>query len=147
MNAEVFLYADRVTDSMNTAIEETRRRRELQQAYNIEHGITPESIKKAIKKGIEEEIAARHIVQEAAGIKDDTKYITQEFLNELEGEMLSAAESLEFERAAQLRDRIMQLKKQLGQEVSLGDHEPAKPQQKPPKRKKSSQRGQSFPKK
>ena len=147
VNAEVFLYADRVTDSMNTAIEETRRRRELQQAYNIEHGITPESIKKAIKKGIEEEIAARHIVQEAAGIKDDTKYITQEFLNELEGEMLSAAESLEFERAAQLRDRIMQLKKQLGQEVSLGDHEPAKPQQKPPKRKKSSQRGQSFPKK
>ena len=147
VNAEVFLYADRVTDSMNTAIEETRRRRELQQAYNIEHGITPESIKKAIKKGIEEEIAARHIVQEAAGIKDDTKYITQEFLNELEGEMLSAAESLEFERAAQLRDRIMQLKKQLGQEVSLGDHEPAKPQQKPPRRKQSSQRGKSFPKK
>ena len=147
VNAQVILYADRMTDSMNVAIEETRRRRELQRAYNIEHGITPETIKKAIKRGIEEEIAARHIVQESAGIKDDTKYITQEFLNELEGEMLAAAESLEFERAAQLRDRIMQLKKQLGQEVSLDDHAPAKPQQKPPRRKKSSQRGKSFPKK
>ena len=126
----VILYADSMTDSMNTAIEETRRRRSIQMAYNAEHGITPETIKKAIRRGIEEEIAARHVVQNAAGIKDDRTYITQEFIAELETEMLAAAEQLEFERAAQLRDRIVQLKKQVGNEVSLSDHEPAKQQKK-----------------
>ncbi len=130
VNAQVILYADTMTDSMNQAIEETRRRRALQMAYNAEHGITPETIKKAIRRGIEEEIAARHIVQQTSGAKDDTTYITQEFIAELEAEMLSAAEQLEFERAAQLRDRIQQLKKQLGKEVSLDDHAPAKPQKK-----------------
>ncbi len=130
VNAMVILYADSMTDSMNTAIEETRRRRSIQMAYNAEHGITPETIKKAIRRGIEEEIAARHVVQNAAGIKDDRTYITQEFIAELETEMLAAAEQLEFERAAQLRDRIVQLKKQVGNEVSLSDHEPAKQQKK-----------------
>ena len=115
VNAEVFLYADTVTDSMQRAIEETQRRRELQLRYNEEHGITPETIRKAIRKGIEEEIAARRIVQQTGGLEDETQYITQEFLNELEAEMLSAAEQLEFERAAQLRDRIMALKEQMGQ--------------------------------
>lgn len=130
VNAQVILYADSMTDSMNEAIEETRRRRALQMAYNAEHGITPETIKKAIRRGIEEEIAARHIVQTASGAKDDTTYITQEFIAELEAEMMSAAEQLDFERAAQLRDRIQQLKKQVGKAVSLDDHEPAKPQRK-----------------
>ena len=109
INAEVILYADKVTNSMQRAIDETDRRRALQLAYNTEHGITPEGIKKAIRKGIEEEIQARKEAAEAVG-RDETEEVTAEYLNELEGEMLKAAENLEFERAAALRDRIMSLK-------------------------------------
>ncbi len=119
VNAEVILYADRVTESMQRAIDETRRRRQLQLEYNRRHGITPETIRKAIRKGIEEEVAAHRIAREAAGIRDETKYVTQEYINELEAEMLAAAERLEFERAAQLRDRILELKRQLGEEPSV----------------------------
>ncbi|QDV37859.1 excinuclease ABC subunit UvrB [Tautonia plasticadhaerens] len=111
VNAEVVLYADTVTRSMQNAIDETNRRREKQLAYNAEHGITPETIRKAIRRGIEEEIQARSIARKAVG-KDERGAITEEYLNELEGEMLQAAESLEFERAAALRDRILQLRSQ-----------------------------------
>ena len=121
VNAEVILYADTVTESMQRAIDETERRRALQLEYNREHGITPETIRKAIRKGIEEEIQARKLAQTSAGISDEQTFVTQEFLNELEAEMLSAAESLEFERAAQLRDRILQLKQQMGQKIAEGD--------------------------
>jgi excinuclease ABC subunit B len=121
VNAEVILYADTVTDSMQRAIEETRRRRELQLAYNQEHGITPETIRKAIRQGIEEEIAAHKLAESVAGSAD---YVTQEYLEELHQEMLAAAESLEFERAALLRDRIAQLK---GEKI-------ASPQNKKPRR-------------
>jgi excinuclease ABC subunit B len=109
VNAEVVLYADKVTESMQRAIEETQRRRQLQQEYNTTHGITPETVKTAISMGIEEEIAAHKFAQEAAGQQD---YVTQEYLEELHGEMLAAAANLEFERAAQLRDRIAELKGQ-----------------------------------
>ncbi len=115
VNAEVLLYADRVTDSMQRAIDETNRRRKLQIAYNEEHGITPETIQKAIRRGIEEEIAARKVERESAGISDEGQFVTEEFIRELEAEMLSAAEQLDFERAAQLRDRIHDLKKKTGQ--------------------------------
>ncbi|WP_417378559.1 excinuclease ABC subunit UvrB [Gimesia sp.] len=114
VNAEVILYADRVTPSMQNAMDETERRRAIQEEYNREHGITPASIKKAIKRGIEEEIEARQLVRESVGFKDESEYITQEFLGELEQEMLEAAEKLEFERAALLRDRIDDLKNQRG---------------------------------
>jgi excinuclease ABC subunit B len=146
VNAKVILYADKVTNSMQQAIDETKRRRELQLAYNEANEITPETIQKAIRKGIEEEIAAHNLVQETAGA-DETHYVTQEFVNELEGEMMKAAEGLEFERAAQLRDRIMQLKQQIGQEVPLSDSEPAKTQSKKSRRgRKSSGRGGRVPK-
>ncbi len=146
VNAKVILYADKVTDSMQQAIDETNRRRELQLAYNKANGITPETIQKAIRKGIEEEIAAHNLVQETAGA-DETHYVTQEFINELEGEMMKAAEGLEFERAAQLRDRIMQLKQQIGQEVPVSDSEPAKTQSKKSRRgRKGSGRGGRVPK-
>jgi len=118
VNAEVYLYADQITESMQNAIDETNRRRELQLAYNQEHGITPATIKKAIKKGIEEEIQARRVAQEAAGISSETQFATQEFLNELEGEMLAAAAAQEYERAAELRNRIIALKQQMGKELS-----------------------------
>lgn len=109
VNAEVILYADRTTDSMQRAMEETRRRRELQMAYNAEHGITPETVRTAIGLGIEEEIASHKFVQEVAGQKAED-YVTEEYLEELHGEMLAAASNLEFERAAQLRDKIAELK-------------------------------------
>jgi excinuclease ABC subunit B len=121
VNAEVVLYADMVTESMQKAIDETNRRRDLQLRYNTEHGITPETIRKAIRRGIEEEIEARRLVQSAGGMASEEQYVTQEFLNELEQEMLAAAEMLEFERAAQLRDRILTLKKQMGHSVAAGD--------------------------
>jgi excinuclease ABC subunit B len=109
VNAEVILYADRVTDSMAKAIDETARRRTLQEEYNKKHGITPRSVVSAIASVIEEEVAAHQLAVEAAGVSPDD-YVTEEYLEELQKEMLAAAENLEFERAAQLRDRIAKLK-------------------------------------
>jgi excinuclease ABC subunit B len=123
VNAEVILYADEVTDSMQRAIDETNRRREMQLKYNAEHGITPETIRKAIRAGIESEIAARRLVTRIAGREED-EYVTQEYLEDLHRQMLEAAENLEFERAAQLRDMIFRLR---GQAV-------ATPQVKKPRR-------------
>src|SRR5207249_10444433 len=91
--------------------DETERRGELQVAYNAEHGNTPETVKSAISMGIEEEIAAHKMVAELAGQPGDD-YVTEEYLEELHAEMLQAAANLEFERAAQLRDRIAKLKGQ-----------------------------------
>jgi excinuclease ABC subunit B len=108
-NAEVVLYADKVTNSMQRAIDETQRRRMLQLKYNAENGITPETIKKAIRRGIEEEIQARGIARRAIG-RDETTDNTAEYLNALEAEMLEAAEKLDFERAAALRDKILELR-------------------------------------
>ena len=121
VNAEVVLYADRVTDSMQQALDETGRRRILQAEYNQRCGITPETIKKAIRRGIEEEIEAKRLAQKVIGAESESQYVTQEYLSELEAEMLAAAESLEFERAAKLRDRIVQLKKQVGKPVPAED--------------------------
>jgi excinuclease ABC subunit B len=123
VNAEVVLYADKVTESMQRALDETNRRRALQMEYNTQHGITPETIKKAIRRGIEEEVAAQRVVQEAVGSPTVEQFVTQEYLNELEAEMLRAAEQLDFERAAKLRDQIVSLKKRLGQAVPQGDDE------------------------
>jgi excinuclease ABC subunit B len=109
VNAEVVLYADTVTNSMQRAIDETNRRRAIQLAYNAEHGITPETIVKAIRRGIEEEVQAKSEARKAVG-RDEITDATEEYLNELEAEMLKAAEGLEFERAAALRDRITQLR-------------------------------------
>lgn len=125
VNAEVILYADKVTDSMQRAIDETDRRRELQTAYNVKHGITPATIQKAIRRGIEEEIAARKVEREAVGISTEEQLVTEEFIGELEAEMLQAAKLLDFERAAQLRDRIQDLKKKIGESVPEEKSKPA----------------------
>jgi excinuclease ABC subunit B len=118
VNAKVFLYADKITEAMKNAIEETERRREIQRRYNEEHGITPETIRKNIRAGIESEAEAHREANAAVGRGDDAEYITEEYINELEAEMLAAADGLEFERAAALRDRIMQLRDSLGKKVS-----------------------------
>ncbi len=121
VNAKVMLYADKVTDSMQRAIEETRRRREMQRIYNAEHGITPETIRKSIRAGIEAESAAHARSHAAVGRADEAQYITEEYLDELETEMLAAADALEFERAAALRDRILQLREQMGKSLDQAE--------------------------
>jgi len=111
VNAEVILYADKVTPAMQQAMEETRRRRELQEAYNLKHGITPETVRKEIRRGLETELAAHRTAREAVRLSE-AEYDATETLADLEREMLEAAEALEFERAAELRDRIRRLKEQ-----------------------------------
>jgi excinuclease ABC subunit B len=118
VNAKVILYADKVTAAMKNAIDETRRRRRVQEDYNRQHGITPETIRKSIRSGIEAEVAAHRQANAAVGRTDEAEYVTQEYINELEAEMLAAAEALEFERAAALRDRIVQLQESVGQRMS-----------------------------
>ena len=115
VNAKVILYADKVTDSMRKAIDETKRRRDIQQAYNEEHNITPETIRKNIRAGIEAESAAHREANAAVGRNDESVYVTEEYISELEAEMMLAAEALEFERAATLRDRITQLQESIGE--------------------------------
>jgi excinuclease ABC subunit B len=117
VNATVLLYADTVTDSMQRAIEETTRRRQMQEEYNRQHGITPETIRKAIRVGIESEMAAHERANAAAGSSDDAQYITEEYIRELETEMLTAARDMEFERAAAIRDRITAMRDAVGQSV------------------------------
>ena len=118
VNARVILYADTMTDSMQRAVEETRRRRKLQEDYNREHGITPETVRKSIKAGIESEAAAHARANAAVGRTNDEVYITEEYIGELEAEMLDAAAALEFERAAALRDRIEKMRSSLGKKVT-----------------------------
>jgi len=108
VNAQVILYADTVTNSMDRAIRETNRRRELQEEYNVSHGITPETIRKAIRTSLETEFMARRIAQEAL-TEDEQEYDREELIGILEKDMLEAAEQLEFERAAELRDKIKEL--------------------------------------
>ncbi|HEX4148405.1 MAG TPA: excinuclease ABC subunit UvrB [Pirellulales bacterium] len=121
VNAKVILYADKMTDSMQRAIEETSRRRALQQEYNRRHNITPETIRKSIRAGIESQINAHAQANAAVGRGDEAQYITEEYLSELEAEMLAAADALEFERAAGLRDRIEKLRASLGKTVAEAD--------------------------
>ena len=120
INAKVLLYADKVTDSMQRAVEETRRRRQLQEDYNRRHNITPETIRKNLHRGIEAEAAAHAKTYEMVHQNAD-QFVTQEYLNELEAEMLAAAEALEFERAAELRDRITELRGKVGQPLKTPD--------------------------
>jgi excinuclease ABC subunit B len=105
------MYADRTTPQMQMAIDETERRRARQQAYNKEHGITPETIRKAIRRGIEQELKARRTARDAVVVKaSDREYEVQELVGILQAEMLQAADKLDFEHAAKLRDQIAKLK-------------------------------------
>ena len=114
VNALVVMYADSMTDAMRAAIEETERRREKQLAYNAEHAITPETIKKAIRRGIEVELRARKTAREAVTATEDA-FDAEELVRQLEEEMLGAAQNLEFERAADLRDQAESLKKRIAE--------------------------------
>ena len=117
VNSKVILYGDKVTNSMQKAITETERRRKLQEVYNKKHGITPATVKKAILRGIESEASAHIQANAAVGRTDETQYITDEYIAELETEMHDAADDMEFERAAKIRDRIEQMRDAVGQPV------------------------------
>ncbi len=109
VNAEVILYADKMTPSMKRAMDETARRREIQLRYNQEHNITPETIRKAIRNTLAQEISARKVAREAVHVSEQ-EYDRTELIAALEQEMLEAAEKLDFERAAVLRDRVREMK-------------------------------------
>lgn len=115
VNGRVIMYADRITKSMDIAISETNRRREIQNKYNIEHNITP----KSVKKDIREIIQATKVAEDISEYKTENVEITnyESFIADLENEMLSAADSLEFERAASIRDEIKRLKEMWGLDV------------------------------
>ncbi len=109
INATVFLYADTVTGSMQKAIDETNRRRKIQLEYNEKHNITPETIKKEIRRSLSERIKARHTAREAVSFAE-SEYDKVELANQIEREMLESAQALDFERAAFLRDQLRELK-------------------------------------
>jgi len=114
-NGRVIMYADRVTDSMQRAISETERRRSIQIAYNEKHGIVPKTIQKGVRDSIEATKIAEEVesydVNDIRNLKDEAE-ISQAIIV-LKSEMMAAAENLEFERAAELRDKIMILEKKL----------------------------------
>jgi excinuclease ABC subunit B len=109
VNAKVILYADTVTPAMQKAMDETDRRRAIQTKYNADHGITPQTVQKAIRSTLESEVKARKTAQEAIHA-NDSQFDQTEIVRLLEEEMLQAAQNLEFERAAQLRDKIAEIK-------------------------------------
>ena len=121
VNAKVILYGDKVTEAMKNAIQETARRRAIQEAYNKEHGITPTTVFKPVSAGIGADLKNRREANEAAQQTGEVVYITEEFINELQTEMLQAAEDLEFERAGILRDRINRLQESIGEPLNSVD--------------------------
>jgi len=110
INAHVIMYADSITQSMQKAIEETGRRRQIQEAYNKEHGITPQGIKKAIKD-ITERVQAVAETRAPYMVTPISKEEISQLIKQLESQMKAAAKKLEFEKAAMIRDRISELRK------------------------------------
>ena len=109
MDSQVYLYGDKITPAMEQAITETRRRRKIQIAYNEKHGIKPTTIKKAIRNKLADQLKARRTAREAIHAPEQ-EFDRAELITELERQMLIAAEALEFEKAARLRDKISKLK-------------------------------------
>ena len=110
----VVMYADVMTDSMRNAIEETNRRREIQEAYNKEHGITPTTIKKAVRDLI---AVSKAVAETEVKLKKDPESMSKKelknLISQLEKQMRQAAADLNFEQAAELRDKMIELKKNL----------------------------------
>lgn len=108
VGGEVVLYADKVTDAMKVAMQETERRRKIQMEYNEKNGITPQTVKKEIRAGIEELLEAHKLSYEVAGLKvDEGRKL--DILQQLEQELERAVQNMEFERAAEIRDSINEI--------------------------------------
>ncbi|GAI20918.1 unnamed protein product [marine sediment metagenome] len=112
IDGHVIMYADTATNSMTRAMEETGRRRQVQEAYNREHGITPQGIRKAIKDITERVRAVAETRAPYIAAAPIAKEDVARLIKELESQMKTAARNLEFEKAALLRDRIIKLRKE-----------------------------------
>ncbi len=117
-HGHVIMYADKITDSMDKAISETRRRREIQMAYNKEHGITPKTIKKAINDvmgfmsdGDGNQVGSAEEVNRQ--LAELSRGEVMRVISSMEDDMAAAAQAMDFERAAQLRDEVVRLKAQM----------------------------------
>lgn len=111
-HGRVIMYADKITDSMRSAIDETKRRREIQDAYNKEHGIIPKTVKKDIRAAIEATQAAEEEVVYGIKETDDIDELKAN-VAKLTEEMMEAATNLQFERAAELRDKLKELEEKI----------------------------------
>lgn len=119
VHGRVIMYADNVTDSMRRAIDETNRRRSVQEAYNQEHGITPQTIQKRVKALIETtKVAETPGEYRTSRIETMSRAETLELISKLEKDMRQASKLLEFERAAELRDMIVELRQRLAEAPS-----------------------------
>ena len=118
VSGKVIMYAEKMTESMRRTIEETNRRRSIQQAYNETHGITPETIKKSIDNILQSTIIADGTGREKKVRSEEVDILelmdAQEALEALKKKMKSAADNLEFEEAAKLRDEIMRIEDSIG---------------------------------
>jgi len=119
LNGRVILYADRMTDAMKQTIEETERRRAKQLAWNAANNVTPVSIRKAITEGIEAIVKQRQLEEQITGIDGNTLDIAEQ-IKTMEEEMERMADELRFEEAAQLRDRILELKGEAKPQRGIG---------------------------
>lgn len=114
VNGQVIMYADRITDSMAKAISETERRRQIQLEFNMKHGITPETIKKAIRDVVRSEVVEDNTKEELPTKLRINPEEALKMIKSLEKAMFEAAGKLEFEEAAKLRDEIVNLRKEFG---------------------------------
>jgi excinuclease ABC subunit B len=146
VNSKVILYADSMTESMQFAIEETNRRRRLQQAYNEEHGITPQTVRRNITAGIQEAAEVRKKVRDIVRRDVPSEVVTEAYLKCLEEEMLAAAESLEFERAAALRDKLLRYKDKLGEPIEDDEQKSNRKNMGRQRKRSSSSNGKRVPK-
>ena len=128
IDGRVIMYADTITKSMQAAIDEIVRRRGIQEAYNLEHGITPQGIRKAVKDITERVKAVAETRGEYTYEAPATREATARLIKDLEAQMKQAAKALEFEKAALIRDRIIELRKELliedGQKLAEARKEP-----------------------
>lgn len=144
INGKVILYADRITDSMKRAIEETRRRRRIQEEFNKRHHMTPTSIRKEIREGIEKWKQAEKFVMEAVG-ESCREYETKSYLSFLKSRMEQAARALEFDKAARYRDEIRRIEEKEGvKESILAEYHVRRNNHNKKKKKASSKTNRSF---
>ncbi len=147
VDSKVVLYADRVTDSMQSAMNETERRRKIQQAYNEAHGITPQTVQSNIRQSIQSASNLRQKAREMVRREAGSNVITEDYLKSLEEEMLAAAQNLEFERAARLRDKIVDGRDRIGELID--DEEDSKKDRRSigrQRKRSSSSAGKRIPK-
>jgi excinuclease ABC subunit B len=139
VEGHVIMYADTVTQSMRAAIDETRRRRAIQESYNRDHGITPQSIVKAVKDITErvKAVAETRAPYETGSLSKDQ---LATMVKEMEVQMKRAAKNLEFEKAALVRDRIIDLKREMAAFDPIRDDGQVRGKPQPPAGKRKKRR-------